>query len=784
MQQQYRFRLGGLGFAERRSIFLVLLLFIGAAIVKGQDCNYSLTGTVIDEHDDSILEGATVYLLGQEKGAYVDQNGRFNLEGLCPGKDSLRVTHIGCEAIKVYVSINEESPSLTIFLEHHAELLDGIEVHGHRNQTASSDIGATLSGEQLDRSSGADFATVVERLPGVRQVGTGANVGRPLVDGLGGSRLQIVQGGMALASQDWGDEHALEIDPFATANVQLARSGNTVRYGASTTGASLVLDDALIPESEQITGKAMLRGASNAEALGGGLQLEQRLSKAIGFRVNASGAAQGDSRAPDYVLSNTGSKKASGLAQLFYVDSTLQLDMSYRGFAQETGILRAAHIGNLSDLERALNSDRPLIINPYTRSIDAPRQAVNHHWMTANARYQLQSDAALKLSYSFQVNNRREFDIRRGGRSAIPSLDLQLQTTDVRTVYEHPMFLGLNGQVGIQGTTAANRNQPGTGVEPFIPFYDASVVGLYVDERMVRDNTTWEFSGRTDVKSTTAAWLVRGESGTSRREEWNRTEWTGALSVGMAKYYDNGGSLRTRVAYASRTPNPAERFADGVHHALAVIEVGDTTLTVEHGVKGVLGYGLEGQDGFEFHVSAFAHVFNGFVYQENLPEPVLTVRGAFPVVAYRQAGALLAGLDLDVHAPIGPLRLDVEAGYLYGALKGGDPLPDIAPWQTSAELSYSRTTNGRFKDWRVAGLVHYVGEQRRIPDVLPAPPPAAYTLIGLEASSHIAVGEHVFGIHLSVANVFNKEYRDYLDRLRYYAARPGRNVQLRLLYDF
>jgi len=773
-----------MGFAERRMTMLVAVLMFVMSTANAQECTYSLRGQVIDEHDSSVLESATVYLMGQGIGAYTDGDGNYVLEGLCPGRDSLRVTHIGCEALKLYVTISAENEPLLIYLEHHTELLDAIEVHAHRNQTASSDIGATLSGEQLDRTAGEDFATVVAQLPGVRQVGTGANVGRPLVDGLGGSRLQIVQGGIALASQDWGDEHALEIDPFATANVQLARSGNTVKYGAPTTGASLVLDDAQMPTAEKVKGKMLLHGASNATAIGGGAHLEQRVSPALGYRVQGAASTQGDSRAPDYVLSNTGARTASGMAQLFYVDTMLQLDASYRGFIQETGILRAAHIGNLTDLERALQSDRPLIVNPWTRAIDAPRQAVDHHWFAANARYALKQEAALKMSYSYQHNSRREFDIRRGGRSAIPSIDMTLRTTDLRVAYEQPISKKWRGELGVHGRSAENRNEPGIGTRPFIPFYDASSVGVYADERYVGERTTWEVSGRTDMQMTTASWFVRDETGESVRYDWNRTNWTGALAVGVAHYADDGSSVRARLAYNSRVPNPAEWFADGVHHALAVIELGDTSLTVEHGLKAVVGYGLELENGLELHASAFAQGFDGFIYQQNLPEPVLTVRGAFPVVAYEQSNAFLAGADLDVHFPVGPLQVDANASYLYGELPGGAALPDIAPWRLGSALSYSETTNGRLKDWRVAASLRYEGEQGRAPEVLPARPPGAYTLAGLEASSHIVLGENVLGVHLTVLNLFNTDYRDYLDRLRYYAARPGRDVQLRLLYDF
>ena len=749
------------------------------------DCTQSVGGTVLDEHDDEALLGATVYLLSAGKGAVAQTDGSFLIWGLCPGRDTLRVTHVGCEPAFVPVEIGAASAkTVDVKLEHHTELLDGIEVHAHRNETSTSDIGATLSGEQLDRTAGADFADVVEALPGVRQLATGANVGRPLVDGLGGSRLVVVQGGMPLASQDWGDEHALEIDPFAAANVQLSRTGGTVRYGASNTGGTLLLDDPDIPKSEDVTGQALLSGATNNGAVGGGVSVAQRLGPRLGYRAMLSGNVAGDSRAPDYVLSNTGVRRGSGHARLYYEDATLKFDAGYRGFVQESGILRAAHIGNLTDLERALASDEPLVIEPFTYRIDAPRQASAHHWFNANMEYSLARKSAVRMSYSAQLNQRQEYDIRRGGRSAIPSLDLELTTHDIRTEYVHPQWGAWRGSLGLHAQTSSNRNNPGTGTRNFIPYYDAQTTSIFWDERRVGETWSIDASGRLDGRVTTAQWWVRDSEGADVRQHWSQTDLTGSLAIGAARFSENGSSFRARLAYGSRVPNPAERFADGVHHALAQIEVGDTSLRVEHSVKAVVGYGFEKDNGLAVHVSGFAQVFDGFIYQRFRERPALTIRGAFPVVLYDQGDAVLAGLDLDAHAPVGPLTLDVELSYLRGQLLEGAPLPDIAPWRGATELSYSESLRGRLKDYRVGIGLRHIGEQTRVPDVLPSPPPAAFTLVDLNASGHVAVGEQTLGVHLTVRNLFDVAYRDYMDRLRFYADRPGRDVQLRLLYDF
>ena len=191
------------GAALRLGVLLSLTLSVATG-AYAQDCETVLRGRVYDEHDDQPLEAATVYLEGTGVGAYTDVDGRYALVGPCGKTDTLLVDHIGCEPLRRGVMLAGAPIELDLQLEHHTELLSGIEVHGHRNQSSAADIGGTLSGEQLDATAGADLARVAEGLPGVRTLSTGAGIGRPLVDGLGGSRLQIVQGGMALATQDWG----------------------------------------------------------------------------------------------------------------------------------------------------------------------------------------------------------------------------------------------------------------------------------------------------------------------------------------------------------------------------------------------------------------------------------------------------------------------------------------------------------------------------------------------------------------------------------------------------
>ena len=772
--------------APRRALGLVAALLAAMAlpgVAIAQACRATLRGVVVDEHDGQPLAGASIFVEGLATGGFADDEGRFALELPCGLRDTVAVSHLGCATVRRAIVLAAGEMELRVALEHHSELLDAIEVHAHRNRTSAADIGGSLTGEQLDRSAGSDLATVVAELPGVRALSTGASVARPVVDGLGGARLQVIQNGTALASQDWGDEHAPEIDPFAAAAVQLARAGAGLRFGASSTGATLVIDDAGMPEHARPHGQALALAGSNQAEAGLGLALGQALGTHWGYRAQAYGHSAADARAPDYVLSNTGARRGSGAARVFYRDSALQMDLGYRGFAQETGILRAAHIGNTSDFERALASPRPLVVAERTRAIDAPRQAVVHHWLSATASYRLAGGTTVGLDYSAQRNARREYDLRRGGRSARASVDLALTTHNARAVVTPAPRAAWATAFGAQAVTATNRNVPGTGVRPLIPHYDASTAGAFAEGTRLGERASVEVAARLDYRATQANYFTGGGEAAGLTVV-ERREWLGAASAGWVGYLPGQRAVRARLAYGSRAPNPAERFADGVHHALAVIERGDTSLRVEHGLKATLGYGSEGRKRLEWHASAFVQAFRGFIYARQAPTPELTIRGAFPVLTYRQGDALLGGVDLDAHLRLGHWQVNGDLDALCGRLRGGEALPDIAPWRVRGELAHSRALRGTLKDWRLAARVGYVARQRHLPATLLAPPPPAYALVGLEAGGHFAFRDRTLGVHLTVDNLLDARYRDYLDRLRFYADRPGRDIQLRLLYDF
>ena len=77
----------------------------------------------------------------------------------------------------------------------------------------------------------------------------------------------------------------------------------------------------------------------------------------------------------------------------------------------------------------------------------------------------------------------------------------------------------------------------------------------------------------------------------------------------------------------------------------------------------------------------------------------------------------------------------------------------------------------------------YVWRQTRIPEAFDyAPAPDGYALIS--AGAGMGIVRERLHLHLTVRNLLNASYREYLNRLRYYADDTGRSMEIRLRYKF
>ena len=458
----------------------LLFVFFTALNATAQDCTYTLEGTIKDYHDNSALELATVYIESLHKTISTDENGYFSFKQLCPGTYNLSVAHLDCEPKKLTIVLIE-SKKIEILLEHHVEDLQAIKVIADVHDDHTSTQAATrINKSEIQNYSGATLGDALSSVAGVSSLKTGNSVVKPIVHGLYGSRVTIVNNGMRQQDQEWGIEHAPNIDVNTASSIQVVKGATALRYGGDAIGGTIVIEPSRVISKDTLNGTVISQLQSNGR--GGSVTGTVNNYRKSGWYQQATATYKklGDYESPDYVLSNTGSETAAINLGLGFKKFEYGASLNYSFYNSTLGILRASHIGNAADLVNSINSGEPTVINDFTYDIEAPRQEVNHHSLQLGAFRRFAGFGKLEFDYALQFNNRKEYDIRRGANAGRASLDIDLQTHTAAAHLLIDVFDKTTINAGIDGMYQINTPNPDTGVRRLIPDYTAYRTGLFI----------------------------------------------------------------------------------------------------------------------------------------------------------------------------------------------------------------------------------------------------------------------------------------------------------------
>ncbi|MEK9613322.1 MAG: TonB-dependent receptor, partial [Flavobacteriaceae bacterium] len=533
-------------------------------------------------------------------------------------------------------------------------------------------------------------------------------------------------------------------------------------------------------------------------------------------RVQGTVKRFGDFESPEYILSNTGTFERGLSANWGLNRFNFGFEAYYSFFKNEIGILRASHLGGAQDQIRAIESSIPLIVNDFDYAINAPMQEIDHHLFRIKGFKRLKGLGKLSLQYDFQKNDRLEFDIRRGSDRNKASLDLELDTHSLQFDLNTSLTADLNLKTGLLSRYQNNFAEPNTGVRRLIPDYKKYDLGVF-SILNYRPNNQWIFEAgaRFDFSYLdvykyyrTSFWEFRNYDELFPelvvRENINQILthpelkfYNPSATVGVHFNFDQDFNLLLNYSVASRAPNPSELFSEGLHHSASRIELGDLRFQSERGHKVSLTLERD-EDRFGFSINPFYQSIIDFIILE--PTAIQqTVRGNFQVWEYRQTHAELLGLDLDLMYRFSN-TLSIQ--HQSSLVKGYDRIKDEAlismpPVNTSSEIVYQ---NPKYKNIRLALQSAYFFRQNEYPNVnfevyIPqeeqfklvdvSTPPDAYHLLNFSSSIDLkSVSFGLFSIDLTITNLLNTSYRNYLNRLRFYADDLGRNFLIKLKFNY
>ncbi|MBX2922649.1 MAG: TonB-dependent receptor [Chitinophagaceae bacterium] len=773
--------------------FFVLLLSISGTFCSfSQDCDLRISGHVEDADTKEKLYAATVLLKELNKEITTNENGDFVFTLLCPGEYTLYISHISCDPVEQKIRLDRNRHQ-DIFLDHARKTLGAVVVEAQKG-IPNTGFKQELAGKMLDESKGQSLAQALSKLNGVSMLQTGSTVSKPVIHGLHSNRILTINNGVRQEGQQWGNEHAPEIDPFIADKLTVIKGVDELKYGSDAIAGVILVNPKPLRHTAGYYGELNTGYFSNDRQYYASLLFEQQLKKisAFSYRMQGTFKKAANISTPDYRLNNTALQEANFSLTAGWKKRDYDIEAFYSQFNTQIGIFSGAHVGNLTDLRYAISAARPndIYLGEDTYKTGRPYQDVTHRLFKIKSNI-VSGFGKFHIQVAAQHNRRQEYDIVRDAERKGAQMRLAVLTLSEDISWDHPSTGNLNGTVGI----SAMQQDNSYGGRYFIPAYTSSVMGGYWIEKWAKHK--WEIQGgiRYDYKNINTTRYPYNSDPLSYSFNYSTV---GASFNTIYKIKDQF-KINAGVTMATRAPYVNELLSDGIHQGTGFYETGfidRNTISIPEvkpeqsfNVMAGMSFGNKAST-FSAEVTLYNNMINHFIYLQPSPgDTMVTVAGTFLQAKWKQTDARLTGVDLALNYR---LSKQITLASRTSLLRAYNRTLD--DWQigmpadrTTPEITYDFNDKGIFSKTYISVEAPVVFKQTRVPDERKhgvqdyKAPPAGYVLMNLNASTTIRIGKTIpITIGLSARNLLNKSYREYMNSFRYFTDEMGRNIGIRL----
>jgi iron complex outermembrane receptor protein len=340
---------------------------------------------------------------------------------------------------------------------------------------------------------------------------------------------------------------------------------------------------------------------------------------------------------------------------------------------------------------------------------------------------------------------------------------------------------------GILGLQVSRNDFSAKGDEVVTPATLTKSAALFALEEYKLDQVNLQFGGRYEWQNIALGDVAPGLpvfAGYGAQSGEKRTDHGVSLSAGAVYYPTKLYSLALSVATSQRLPVAQELYSNGPHGGTAAYEVGRSDLARETSTGIDLTLRRRG-DRVTGSVGVFVNRFNGYIYEQRLPDsakPDVNNPDDLPAYQFQARDALFYGGEAEVEIHLidetkERLHLVLDTDYVHAEqTTDHEPLPRIPPMRVGGELRYERG------GWTTGANLRYVFRQNRIAPL--ETETAGYALLGMDVGYVFSVGRMKYELFLRGANLADREARVHTSFLKDFAPLPGRNFTTGVRVDF
>jgi iron complex outermembrane receptor protein len=726
----------------------------GGVVVTGRLLN-SLTGQPV--------AGATVQIDELRRQATSSSDGTFRFEDVAAGTYHLSVQSAGYSTRRTEVTVSSAAaPAVDIAVDPELHFQEVVSVGpGPRSQFEAFQPTSVLGGQELTKELETSLGETLEDQPGVAVRSFGSAPARPVVRGLDGDRVLILQDGQRMGdvSSQSGD-HGVTVNPAAAQSIEVVRGPATLLYGANAIGGlvNVITNDIPMRPIEGASGNFTFDAASSAkEAVGAG-------SIQVGngqFALTAGGAGlrTGDYDTPEGEVANSQSR--SGFANVGL------------GWTGQKGYFGGSYGYDDTKYGIPVVEGGVLQLTPRRHSFSLRGGAHNLNGLFDEFRGTFTA-------------RRYKHDELEGDEVGTTFLN---DTNEVEIMGSHRAAGRLKGSIG---GWFLDRSFDAQGAEALSPAVDQRGVAAFVYEELTWPHVTVQFGGRVDD--------VRYQP----VDEPERSFTTPSGSIGVLlrpAAAEDRITIAATLAHTQRSPALEELFFFGLHHGNFAIELGNPDLQPEKalGFDVSLRWRAPRASG---EITFFRNDINDFIYRNPIDHEDFEARedeylARFPgrelvghdhghegegegeeeeeelaIIDFVGADALLQGVEVHGDFQVAPgLFAEAALDYVRGTLKAtGEALPRMPPLRLRGGLRYQR---GAFQ---AGGQVSGAAKQDRISGAETATD--GYALLKLFTSYSFQSGRAVSTVTARLDNATNTLYRNHLSLIKDVVPEMGRNFKV------
>jgi outer membrane receptor protein involved in Fe transport len=776
-------------------VVCLTLIFLSGSVAAYENSKEAsrdkITGVIIDRNGQPV-PNASIAIPYLNKVMPSNAEGRFTIRNLPTHTFLIEISHVGYTTATLEVNPEKDSEhELRIVLNERAIQGKGVVVTGSPvpadPMKTPQDI-QILGGQELLADETAALGKTLERLPGISNISTGPEAGKPVIRGLSGNRIRVMKDGVPMEHYQFSFRHQPVLNLAQAERVEVIQGAASILYGSDALGGAVNVITKSLPSGG--TGNRYLKGLfkgqyfSNNRERSGGLALEGAAG-ILGYRAGFT-TRKADNfstpKEPTYSETNTpGDPKFTG--ELPYTNFDQNSGFVLLGFSESFGNLQAIYDHYDSEQNYLLGDGIPIAQN------------LENDNFKIKGNFLMGSRLILKPTLSFQRNVRQAAEGFSFENNPEWGVDLVRSVYVTRLEMMHGKIHGASGTFGVDLNVQKQKTRA-SGLLPNANIFD---LGLFAFEEYSHSNLTLNAGLRYDYRENEAEANVAmrlpdvdaGETDDVLTQDYGVLSGSAGASYCLTEFL----TAASNFTVGFRAPDIFELHAYGVHGGVQAFQIGNPYLDPErsYGIDASLRLNTERAVA---KATVYHNCIDNYIFLENQGRDTTIGTTTLPILMADQTDGTISGIETSGEVNL-LSWMKFDAAYSATTSENcatGEELPLMPADRITAGLCFSKPAKGvlgsSFAEIRMKHAMSKKSAGTYEPfsqfDIIPfgTASTEAYTTFSIGLGVIYNFNTQPISMYLEIENLFDEAYVDFLDTYKGYALSMGRNISLKVQVPF